>query len=76
MRITDLNQQQVEMLDRMWQIDTEEEFNDWQQSLTQDEKNMSETLKELMIAELIDECSYDQDFYPVDAQRLLKNIFS
>lgn len=56
MQIENLTQEQVEMLDFMWnELDTEEEFLEWYDALDKDQQRMAESLQRLMIMESIDE---------------------
>ena len=56
MQIKNLTQEQVEMLDFMWnELDTEEEFLAWYDALDSNQQRMAESLQRLMIMESIDE---------------------
>ena len=54
--INNLTEEQVEMLDFMWnELDTEQEFLDWYDALDKRQQVMAESLQRLMIMECIDE---------------------
>lgn len=56
MEINNLTQEQVEMLDFMWnELDTEQEFLDWYDALDKDQQRQADLLQRLMIMECIDE---------------------
>ena len=49
--ITGLTADQVEMLDFMWNLDTEEEFIDWFEALDDDDRQQASVLRELVLLE-------------------------
>ena len=54
--INNLTQEQVEMLDFMWnELDSEQDFLDWYDALDKRQQLMAENLQRLMIMECIDE---------------------
>lgn len=56
MQIENLTQEQVEMLDFMWnELDSEQDFLDWYDALDARQQRMAESLQRLVIMESIDE---------------------
>lgn len=53
--LTNLTPEQVDMLDIMWSLDSEQEFSDWQACLDDDELRMCEDLMKLLIQEAWDQ---------------------
>ena len=54
--INNLTQEQVEMLDFMWnELDSEQEFLDWYDALDPAQQQQAELLQRLMIMECVDE---------------------
>ena len=49
--ITGLTADQVEMLDFMWNLDTEEDFIDWFEALDDDDQQQASVLRELVLLE-------------------------
>lgn len=52
--INGLTPEEVQMLDMMWNIESQEDMQDWVDSLTREEKITVYRLRNLLIAELID----------------------
>ena len=76
MQIENLTQEQVEMLDFMWnELDSEEEFLAWYDALDDEQQRMAESLQRLMIMESIDEEMLAQTSFP-EAQKVLVDIMS
>ena len=51
--ITGLTKRQVKLLDKMWAIDSYQEYMDWKESMTQKQVQEVDTLEEMvMLAEL------------------------
>jgi ribosome-associated toxin RatA of RatAB toxin-antitoxin module len=71
--IDGLTLEQVRMLDHMWAIDSYEDLLEWQQSLSCEERQMSETLAELVTLAEIDELVLTQETY-IDADNLISKI--
>lgn len=69
--ITGLTEEQVEMLEVMWSLDSTEEYFTWYESLSHQDQQIAETLQRLIIIESIDEAFTDAKSYP-EANRLLK----
>ena len=55
MRIDGLTQEQCDMLDIMWNLDTSEELYNFFQTLDEDEYRMALTLQEMLIQEAEEE---------------------
>ena len=49
--LNNLTQEQVEMLDAMWELDSYEDYNDWFESLNKKDRRMAETLRNMVLAE-------------------------
>ena len=55
MQIENLTQEQVEMLDFMWnELDSEQEFLEWYDALDAHQQRMADVLQRLVILETID----------------------
>lgn len=55
MEINNLTEEQVQMLDFMWnELDTEQDFLDWYDLLTPEDQQMADSLQRLVIMECID----------------------
>lgn len=52
--INGLTPEEVQMLDIMWSIESQEDMQDWVDSLTREERLMVHRLRNLLIAEIID----------------------
>jgi len=70
MRIEGLTQEQCNMLDTMWALDTAEEIYEYFQTLSHEQYLMAITLREM----LIQECEEEQVNNYSTAQQMLKNI--
>ena len=70
MRIEGLTQQQCDILDAMWALDTCEEIYEYFQTLSAEEYKMALALQEM----LIQECEEEQVNNYSTAQQMLKNI--
>jgi hypothetical protein len=71
--IDGLTTRQVDMLDYMWTIDSYEDLLDWQQSLSYEERQMSETLVELVTLAEIDELVLTLETC-IDADNLISKV--
>jgi hypothetical protein len=49
--LNNLTQEQVEMLDTMWELDSYEDYDNWFGSLSKKDRKMAETLQTMVIAE-------------------------
>ena len=54
-KIDGLTAEHSAMLAVMWEIDTTEDFNEWVATLSREEVKMALTLKELLIAHVLDD---------------------
>lgn len=73
MRIEGLNEEQVEMLDFMWSLDSMEEFEEWKASLDAREARMADTLQRMVLMAALDDDLETEKSYP-DAKQLLKQF--
>ena len=74
MLINGLTPDQVEMLDFMWnELDTEEDFLNWYDSLDTEQQRQADLLQRMVIMESIDEEMLAQDSFP-EAKSLLDTI--
>ena len=72
-KIDGLNLEQTLMLEIMWTIDTVEEFNEWILSLDRDQVRMALTLKEVLVAHVLDDVTdYNDAKKYLDKFRLTK----
>jgi hypothetical protein len=53
--LTNLTSYQVEMLDHMWSIESMEEVEEWQATLSASDRVMSNTLMRLVVHEIVEE---------------------
>ena len=49
--LNNLTQEQVEMLDTMWELDSYEDYDNWFESLNKKDRRMAETLRNMVLAE-------------------------
>jgi len=49
--LNNLTQEQIEMLDTMWELDSYEDYDNWFESLNKKDRRMAETLQTMVIAE-------------------------
>lgn len=68
-----LTPQQVIMLNHMWAIDSYADLLDWQESLSYRDRQMSETLVDLVTLAEIDEQLLTRETY-IDADKLILKI--
>ena len=73
MRIDGLNEEQVEMLDFMWSLDSMEEFEEWKSGLDRRERLMADTLQRMVLMAALDDALETEKAYP-DAKKLLKQF--
>lgn len=57
--IQGLTSEQVQILDMMWGIETEQDYKDWLDNITIEEAILAEQLKNLLVLALIDESVED-----------------
>ena len=53
--IDNLTQTQVDMLDHMWSLDTEQDYFDWYELLDAEDQHCADVLQRLMILESMEE---------------------
>ena len=53
--ISGLTKYQVEMLDHMWSLDSEEEYLTWYNLLDEEDQKMADTLMRMIVVESLDE---------------------
>ena len=73
MRIDGLNEEQVEMLDFMWTLDSMEEFEEWKAGLDRRERLMADSLQKMVLLAALDNELESEKTYP-DANQLLKQF--
>jgi hypothetical protein len=73
MRIEGLNEEQVEMLDFMWSLDSMEEFEEWKSGLDRRERLLADTLQRMVLMAALDDALAVEKAYP-DAKKLLKQF--
>ena len=74
MQINNLTQEQVEMLDFMWnELDTEEDFLNWYDCLDSNQQAMADNLQRLVIIESIDEEMAKMTRFP-DAEKIIQKL--
>ncbi len=74
MLIDGLTPEQVEMLDFMWnELDTEEDYFNWYDSLDEDQQRQAELLQRLVIMESIDDDMLAQESFP-QAMKVIDSI--
>ena len=56
-----LTPEQVQMLDMMWSIETYQDYQDWLDSITLEEAQMAEQLKNLLVLTLLDDAMDNYD---------------
>jgi hypothetical protein len=66
-KLNNLTQDQVDMLNVMWKIDTLEEFESWYENLDDQEQQQAELLRLIIIQETMEELLLDCS----DANRVL-----
>lgn len=71
MQIDGLTEEQVEMLDFMWnELDTEEDYFNWYDSLDEGQQRQAELLQRMVIMESIDEEMLARESFP-EAQSVI-----
>lgn len=71
--IDGLTIEQVKMLDHMWAINSHEDLLEWQESLSYEDRQMSETLLDLVVLAEIDDMLSNKETH-VDAYKLISKI--
>jgi len=73
MTIDGLNNEQIEMLNKMWTLDTEQELMEFRSTLPVFRQQQLDTLMEMVIQEARETEIERMNSYP-DAEKMLKNI--
>jgi hypothetical protein len=73
MQIQGLTEEQVEMLDFMWSLDSMEEFEEWKSGLDRREQLLADTLQRMVLMAALDDVLETEKAYP-DAKKLLKQF--
>lgn len=73
MQIQGLTEEQVEMLDFMWTLDSMEEFDEWKAGLDRREQLMAETLQRMVLMAALDDVLEEETKFP-EAKQLLKQF--
>lgn len=71
--INDLTDFQVELLDRMWQLDTVDELENFISTLSPEMAKEVRVLQKMLIISHIDDIVDNMTYYP-DAEEMLRNI--
>ena len=56
-KIQGLSSEHVEMLEIMWELDTQQEFDEWMLGLSLEQVNMALELKTLLLLEVMDQAA-------------------
>ena len=71
-KINNLSEYEVDMLDHMWTLETEEEFFEWYNLLDEEDQHLADYLQEMILLasaeEMIEETNYK------DAKAVLKKF--
>ena len=73
MRIDGLNQEQVEMLDKLWSMDTIEEVEQFRSTLPKFRQQQVDTLMEMVIMEIKEKELDLMERYP-DAEEMIERL--
>jgi hypothetical protein len=73
MQIQGLTEEQVEMLDFMWTLDSLEEFEEWKATLDRREQLMADTLQHMVLAASLDDHLESVTKFP-EAKQLLRQF--
>jgi len=68
-----LTEEQVEMLDHMWSLDTMEDYMTWYDLLDRQDQMMADTLQRLILLEALDDSMAKTKIFP-DAKMQLKKF--
>lgn len=71
--LTGLTDDQMDMLDIMWSLDTEEDYFNWYDCLDKEQQQMAELLQRLVIMESIDNDMAAMKKFP-DAMKVIDSI--
>lgn len=73
-RIDGLTEEQIKMLDMMWNIGTTEEFDDWYDNLSVEEAQMANSLKLMLFMAILESADDEQTMDVSDAKSYLKKF--
>ena len=73
MQIQGLTEEQVEMLDFMWSLDSLEEFEEWKSGLDRREQLLADTLQRMILRATLDDVLEDVTKFP-EAKQLLRQF--
>jgi hypothetical protein len=73
MQIQGLTEEQVEMLDFMWSLDSMEEFEEWKATLDRRERLMADSLQKMVLMAALDDVLEEETKFP-EAKQLLKQF--
>jgi hypothetical protein len=73
MQIQGLTEEQVEMLDFMWSLDSLEEFEEWKAGLDRREQLLADTLQRMVLMATLDDVLEDVTKFP-EAKQLLRQF--
>ena len=71
--IDGLNKKQVEMLDKLWSLDTTEEILEWIDTLNATDQHMADVLIEMIRLEVTDLETAEMENFP-EVKKILKNL--
>lgn len=71
-KINNLTPYQVEMLDHMWSLDTEEEYFQWYDLLDEEDQKLADSLQKMILLATVDEMVEQTKFK--DAKQVLKKF--
>lgn len=72
MHIDGLTVEQVQLLDKMWTLDTTQELVSWIKTLNDRQIHQVKVLRDLLVLSLIDDEVEEKDYYPEAARMLAK----
>jgi hypothetical protein len=73
MQIQGLTEEQVEMLDFMWTLDSLEEFEEWKSGLDRREQLLADTLQRMVLMATLDDVLEGVTKFP-EAKQLLRQF--
>ncbi len=71
-QINNLTPYQVEMLDHMWSLDTEEDYFQWYDLLDEEDQKLADSLQKMILLATVDEMVEQTKFK--DAKQVLKKF--
>lgn len=73
-RIEGLTSYQVEMLDHMWSLDTEQEYFDWYELLDEEDQAQADLLQRMILLASIDQMIPERARHYPDAMNVLQKF--